>query len=307
MRTLFLSVVCLLTAGRLLAGAHPDSLRRHVVRLSTLPDPRNREHPESLEDAAAYFEQHFRRYAPITLSQRFKQGNQTFRNVLCSIGPEKAARLVLGAHYDVAGRIPGADGNASGVAVLLELARMLAPASKNLRIRIDLVAFTLAEGKAHTQARLGSRLHARYLQESKVSVIGMIALRGLGSFRSEVRTQRYPFLTQNTLRRRKGDFLALIPAPGSQRFRPVYWNLLRQYAGKFPVKQFRPALPFPVLAWSDHRSYAELGYPAVLLTNTLGYRNKYFGYDADAFQTLDYFRMSKAAELIFQTLIRYPA
>ena len=294
-------------ALRGLAGAHTDSLRRHVVKLSTLPDPRNREHPESLEDAATYIEQHFRRYAPLTLSQRFKQGEQKFRNVICSFGPEKAARLVLGAHYDVSGRIPGADDNASGVAVLLELARMLSPASKNLRIRIDLVAFTLAEGKADTQARLGSRLHARSLQESKVPVIGMIALRGLGYFSAGSRTQHYPFLTQNVLRRRKGDFLALIPAPGSQRFRPVYWNLLRQYAGKFPVKQFRPALPFPVLAWSDHRSYAELGYPALLLTNTLGYRNKYFGYDADAFQTLDYFRMSKAAELIYQTLIRYPS
>lgn len=307
MRMLPLLIVFLVSALKAVAAAKPDSLRKHVVRLSTLSEPRNREHPKALEAAAEYIEQQFRRYSPLTLSQRFRQQGQIFRNVICSFGPEKAGRLVVGAHYDVAGTVPGADANASGVAVLLELARLLAPSAKALRVRIDLVAFTLAEAGTDTQARMGSRLHARSLQESRVPVIGMIALRGLGYYSEQPGSQRYPFLTQNILKRRRADFLALLPAPGSRRFRSVYWNLLHQYAGSFPVRQFRPALPFPILSGSDHRSYAELGFPALLLTNTLSLRNKDFGTDADAFQTLDYFRMSKAADLIYQTLIRYPS
>ena len=75
--------------------------------------------------------------------QRYRVKGQQFRNITCSVGPENAERIIIGAHYDACGDQEGADDNASGIAGLLELARLLNNA--DLRYRVDFVAYTLEE------------------------------------------------------------------------------------------------------------------------------------------------------------------
>ena len=75
----------------------------------------------------------------------YEVAGRTFRNVIAEVpGTNRADELLLlGAHYDTAEGTPGADDNASGVAALLELARLLREAS--LQETLRWVAFTLEE------------------------------------------------------------------------------------------------------------------------------------------------------------------
>ncbi len=86
-------------------------------------------------------------------------GNE-YKNVIGSIGTTHSTRIIIGAHYDVFCETPGADDNASGVAGLLELARLLA--KEKLKYRIDFVAYMLEEPPFFRTKNMDSYKHAKY-------------------------------------------------------------------------------------------------------------------------------------------------
>ncbi|MDQ3101811.1 MAG: M28 family peptidase, partial [Bacteroidota bacterium] len=100
--------------------------------------------------------------------------------------------LVIGAHYDVAGEQPGADDNASAVAGLLEVARMLFRTKPELDYRIDLVAYCLEEPPYFATKEMGSYVHAKSLKDAGTDVIGMISLEMIGYFSDEPGSQNFP-------------------------------------------------------------------------------------------------------------------
>ena len=134
MKTIWLSLA-LLFAGHLgvAAAGRPASapadtarLRQHLTWLTTTPQPRNYRHPAVLDSVAAYLSQQLRAAGAHSVGEQpYAVQGQTYRNVLASFGPIDGPRLIIGAHYDVCGEQPGADDNGTGVAALLELARLL--------------------------------------------------------------------------------------------------------------------------------------------------------------------------------------
>ena len=121
----------------------PERLEKHVRMLSEQFFPRDWTHPENLDRAAKYIHDELAQAGGRMSEQEYQVDSNTYRNVIASFGPESGERIVVGAHYDAFGMLPGADDNASGVAGLIEMARLLQ--AKPLPIRIDLVAFTLEE------------------------------------------------------------------------------------------------------------------------------------------------------------------
>src|SRR5204863_2711043 len=105
---------------------------------------------------------------------------KAYRNVVASFGPESGERIVVGAHYDAYGGLPGADDNASGVAGTLELARLLGASPP--AIRVDVVAFTLEEPPAFGSPGMGSAVHAASLRRAGVRLRAMICLEMIGFF-----------------------------------------------------------------------------------------------------------------------------
>ena len=134
----------------LLSGANPSSertveparLEAHVRKLSIELTPRDERHIENLDRVAAYIKNEFSQTTATVSEQPYRIQGKTYRNVIAEFGPNSAERIVVGAHYDAAGPLPGADDNASGVAGLIELARLLA---RQPPLRVELVAFTLEE------------------------------------------------------------------------------------------------------------------------------------------------------------------
>jgi hypothetical protein len=107
------------------AGADSARLERHVRKLASEFPDRTFDNKARLEGAAGYIESELSALGAKVESQRFEAGGRAYRNLVVKLGPDTPDVLVIGAHYDVAGAQPGADDNASGVAGLIELARLL--------------------------------------------------------------------------------------------------------------------------------------------------------------------------------------
>src|SRR5699024_8060147 len=100
---------------------------------------------ESLQKAAEYIEEEFNKTELTVSRQAWNAKGNIYENVIASFHPEKKQRFIVGAHYDVYKNIPGADDNASSVAAILELGRLLSADYPTIPFGIDLVAFCLEE------------------------------------------------------------------------------------------------------------------------------------------------------------------
>ena len=132
---------------------------------------RNYHHPDMLNKSGNYIKKQFQEISPRVEEQKFFVKNDEFRKIICSFVPENGERIIIGAHYDVCKDQDGADDNASGIAGLLELARLLK--DSQLKYRIDFVAFSLEEPPFFKSENMGSYVHAKSLSENKVSVKGI--------------------------------------------------------------------------------------------------------------------------------------
>ncbi len=289
------------------AQSNSDTLRKHVVRLSTLSDARNDKHVESLNKAADYIHHYFSQQSDRVFFQKYDLNHEIYKNIIASFGPDTGSRFILGAHYDVFGEAPGADANASGVAGLLEMARLLKKTEKDLHYRIDLVAYTLGESLYSDVSVMGSYMHALSLHENNVQLFGMINFDGIGFFTDKPKSQQYPFFPYRLMYGRTGNFISVIQETGNGLWARQMRSLFKQYATKLRVINFKPAVPFKGFAAGDQENYRTFAYPAILISDTKFYRNKNYHYDIDTYETLDYFRMGKVVDMVYKSIIRYKA
>ena len=175
------------------------ALEAHVRALSEKFYPRSFDQPEKLNAAAAYVRSEFLRAGGKVDEQVFPVEEAQYRNIIARYGPETGQFLVVGAHYDsfadsIGGEdqpkgygpkthTPGADDNASGVAALLELGRLLARAPPS--IGVELVAYSVEEPPHFRTEAMGSSSHARQLRKSAREPVLMISLEMVGYFSTE--------------------------------------------------------------------------------------------------------------------------
>ncbi|MBL0057854.1 MAG: M28 family peptidase [Elusimicrobia bacterium] len=154
--------------------------------------------------------------------------------------PNNAPIWVIGAHYDTAPDTPGADDNASGVAVLLELARLLK--SRSVAAEIRLVAFSTEEPPSFGTRNMGSVHYARALKEEGVPVDAMMSLEMLGYFSDRPGSQFYPPLISRWYPE-QGNFVALV---GNVSSRGVVAKIRRKWraASTFPLETLTLPAPF---------------------------------------------------------------
>ena len=188
--------------------------------------------------------------------------------------------IVIGAHYDTAPGSPGADDNATGVAVLLELARDIA--SGPLKYPVQLVAFDMEE-----YGCLGSSHHAAKYKQQQESIRLMISLEMLGYCNHNPNSQSYPaglkYFYPNS-----GNFIALI---GTLRTVPDLINLSGKIRKSGQPCEWLPVpnrgLIVPDTRRSDHVPFWDNGYPAIMVTDTANMRNPHYHRGSDRIETLD--------------------
>jgi hypothetical protein len=224
----------------------------------------------------------------------FEVRGQTHHNWILKLCPrdatqQTAAPLVVGAHYDAVPGTPGADDNASGVAVLLELARY---ASKHPPRRpLWCVAFDMEE-----YGLLGSRAYGQTLKTQGQPIRLMLSLEMLGYCDQAPHSQRYPTPLLGAVYPNRGNFIGLI---GNL---PSLFDLIqlkRQIVGAGAPCEWLP-VPLkghliPETRLSDHAPFWDLGYRAAMVTDTSFLRNPHYHKASDRLETLDLKFLAKVA------------
>ena len=270
----------------------PAALQAHVEFLTTLDPPRSYGNPEALDRAAQYLALSFEAAGGRVDTQTFEVGGAEYSNVSCSFGPSSGARLVIGAHYDSFGDLPGADDNASGTAVLLALAHEIA--ELKLTRPVELVAYSLEEPPQYESEDMGSARHARLLVDQETEVYGMLCLEMLGYYSDEPDSQAFPVDAMSLLYGTTGDFLAVVGRTSDQSLVDAVHGLMQSDDLRV-LKVVAPA-GLEGVSYSDHRNYWAAGFDAVMITDTAFFRNPNYHQSSDTSDTLDYDRMSVAVD-----------
>jgi len=269
-------------------------LEAHVRMLSETFAPRDEGHPENLDRVAAYLRKEFERANAAAVSEQpYESRGQTYRNVIASFGPRTKDLIVVGAHYDTAGALPGADDNASGVAGLIELAYLLGKTPPSARV--ELVAFALEEPPYFRSPLMGSAVHAASLKARGFAVRAMLSLEMIGYFSDQPDSQQYPVSVLKAVYPSRGNFIAVVGKIDQGRVvRRVKQAMME--ASPLPVYSITAPRSIPGVDFSDHLNYWNEGYDALMITDTAFYRNPHYHTSTDTPDTLDYRRMASVVQ-----------
>ncbi len=277
------------------------ALREHVRVLSVAYYPRAFDHRRNLDLAADYVLTQLKGTGAQVSEQEFTVDGERYRNIVARFGPDSGPLLVIGAHYDAFGDSdfgypPGADDNASGVAGLIELARLLAQGPQ--RRPIELVAYTLEEPPHFRTEEMGSAHHASMLKQQGREVALMLSLEMIGYFSDSAGSQEYPLRGIGMLYPDRGNFIALAGRFGDFGEMRRAKALMLGATG-LPVYSFNAPALIPGVDFSDHLSYWAEGYPAIMVTDTAFFRNKAYHGSGDTWDRLDYARMAQVVQGVY--------
>lgn len=268
-----------------------DKLYQHVKTLSVDLVPRSYLDINNLNNAADYIKQQFELYGHKVVEQKFKIKDVEYRNILVHLGPENGSKVIVGAHYDAAKSFPGADDNASGVAGLIELSRLLA--NKEISKPLTLVAYAQEEPPFFATKAMGSFAHANNEYASNSDIELMISLEMIGYFSEQQNSQLYPLGILKLFYPSQGNFIAVIDRFESNKAYRVKKAMAA--SSNVPVYSINAPTFIPGVDFSDHRNFWLHGYDAVMVTDTAFYRNRHYHTDGD---TIDKLNFEKMAEVI---------
>lgn len=273
-------------AQSVLAG----ELRRDVVELAETIGERNVVKAAALRMAADYVESGLR-VAGTVSRQRYEASGQPCENLEVEVrGATSPGEIVIvGAHYDSVTGTPGANDNASGVAGLLALARSLSTSKPACTLRF--VAFVNEEPPHFRTSEMGSRVYARRCRERGENVVAMLSLETIGWFTDQPDTQKYPG-PLGLCYPSEGNFIAFVGNVGS---RSLVRRCIRTFRAKAAFPSEGAALPavLPGVGWSDHESFWENDYPAVMVTDTAPFRYAHYHRKADTVDKIDFDRCAR--------------
>ena len=280
-----------------------ENLKKHIKILSEDIGERNFIQYQNLQRAADYIKQEFTNYGYLPQEDTYYSEGKLFRNIIASskakLKPDGI--IIVCAHYDSVVGSPGADDNASGVAGLLELARLVS--RENLNKTVRFLAVPNEEPPLFMSQDMGSTRYAQRAKKNRENILGVICLESIGYYTEKKKSQSYPF-GLNLFYPDKGNFIALVSNFPSH-------TLLRTIAKEFKKKSSFPleclvgfSFLTPAISFSDHWSFWRFGYKAVMVTDTAFYRNTYYHTPADVYKTLDFSSMSRVIEGLHQALLK---
>ena len=273
-----------------------------VQYLTEQNPPRNAFNVASLNQSADYIFQEFKKMSPRVQYQAFMVEEQEYKNIICSLGPEEGERIIVGAHYDVCGDQPGADDNASGVAGLLAIARLVHELNPELKYRLDFVAFALEEPPYFKTDAMGSAVHAKSLRAANVKVKGMICLEMIGYYSEEKESQRYPVAAMKAIYPDKANFISVVGNMGQGALVKHVKNHIKA-GSQMPVESLTAPASVPGVDFSDHLNYWKYDFPAIMITNTSFYRNPNYHQPTDTIDTLDFDKMAEVVKGVYWSII----
>lgn len=255
--------------------------------------------PNHLQQAEAYLRRQFSEPGFVVTTQDFEALGGTYRNVIATAHPAsthgKPPPLILGAHFDTVAGSPGADDNASALAVLMHVARQVREMTLTRPIRF--IAFNLEE-----ENLLGSSAYGSFLRENGETIHGAIILECVGYASHQQDSQKNPPglpISIPTI----GDFLGVIGNERSQALTGFVVQAMESYLPIIPLVVPGNGEVLPDTRRSDHTSFWEHGFPAVMLTDTANFRNPHYHRPTDTIETLSLDFLASVAEGVTAAVI----
>lgn len=276
-----------------------NNLKSHVRTLIEDYAPRTAEYG-NLNITAHYIHYELAKFGDV-LYQPYWTLAGRYSNVILSLGPETKEVFVIGAHYDAESDSLDVDGNATGVATLIELARHLSESKNKLPIKVLLIAYPLSQRNSATVENMGSYNHAAFLKQQQKDVQLMISLDGVGRFNKDENSQRYPYRFMQLFYPSKGNYISLI---GRLRDFSQVRRLKASFASSssLPLYSFNAPERYSPTASHDHVNYQKQGFPAVMISDTADYRqldNK----RSNIVEQLDYEKMAMLVKGLYQVVM----
>jgi len=234
---------------------------------------------------------------------------RTYHNVVGTLpgqDPERP-RLLVGAHFDSTASTPGADDNASGIAALIECARLLPPRARAPAAGIAFAGLDLEEVQTITgKYRVGSRALARAARARGERLVGALILEMVGYCDPTPGSQLVPPFLGIAVPR-EGNFLAAVGDTRSGLLLEGFLAGARAAAPDLPLVAYRTRLRgwlLPLTRLSDNASFWDAGYPSLMLTDTAFLRNPHYHQWSDRSDTLDFEFMAKVTEATAGAIFR---
>lgn len=271
-----------------------DAIRYDLELLAGEIGERNIQQYTNLCAAADFIQLSFEQAGYEVKRQSYEDAGRTCYNIEVEIsGNVKANEIVIvGAHYDTVFDCPGANDNASGVAALLALARAFS--GKEISRSLRFVAFVNEEPPFFQSGMMGSMVYAKRCRERCEKIVAMLSLETIGYYSEQPNSQHYPFPV-GFFYPSTGNFIAFVGNISSR-------GLVRKV-----VESFRYQVQFPSeggawpgiitgVGWSDHWSFWQVGYPAIMITDTALFRYPYYHSAQDTPDRIRYDHLTRVVD-----------
>lgn len=264
-----------------------NQLYTHVAMLSNEIGPRNPQHYDALIQAADYITEQMGWQNSNLKIQNYSYNEKKFKNLIYEkSGLDKPGEIIIvGAHYDTVLDSPGADDNASGIAGLLTLIRMLHQYDNQRTLRF--VAFTLEEPPFFGTEQMGSYVYARSCREQDENIVAMITFEMLGFYTEKRGSQKYPFPDMRDQSADRGNFITVVGNDQSRQLGVNFAQKIKETA-LVRTESIIPSSGAYGIDLSDHSSFWKFDYPAIMLTDTAFYRNPHYHENSDKIDTLNF-------------------
>ena len=275
------------TDGRRLA----EDLRKHVTGVAS--EEHNVSRPDALERSARYIETALHGLGYAVTRDEFDAKGVKVRNLEVSRGSGKRV-VVVGAHYDSAQGAVGANDNGSGVAALIELARVLKTVEPAEGLEVQLVFYVNEELPWFSTDAMGSYVHAKRLAHDGKDVVAMLSLETIGWYSENYDSQRYPF-PFSLFYPSKGNFVGFVANLASRGLMHRVVATFRRTVA-FPSEGVAAPESIPGIGWSDQWAYWQFGWPALMVTDTAPFRYPHYHTLRDTPDKIGYERLARVVK-----------
>jgi hypothetical protein len=283
-------------------------LKNHLKALTVAIGERSVRIPANLKKTAGYIRDFYERIGVEARLEPYDYDGLEVANVVAEVRfrPNPVNRILIGAHYDSVAGTVGADDNASAVAVQLEIARqvMALKRNKDLDLAVVFVSFALEEPPAYGTRFMGSRVYAEQARRRGERIDAMLCLEMVGYTCREPGCQSYPFPLMFFGYPKEGNFIGIV---GNFDSRGLTRSLYESFRKNPNLPAIKLTVPFngwimPAVRLSDHASFWNEGFQAVMITDSAFYRNPHYHLPTDRMDTLDFRFMAELVESLMTFL-----
>jgi Zn-dependent M28 family amino/carboxypeptidase len=269
-------------------------LSAHVKYLSETVGEKNLLRAGSLQAATDYLRNNLQQEGYVVSEHAYQVSGQKVSNLEVTLTGSNSGggEVVVGAHYDSVCGAPGANDNASGVSAVLELARQFQGSKLNKTVRF--VFFVNEEPPYFQTNSMGSLVYAQQLRRDRVPVSAMISLETIGYYSDKKGSQKYPPVL-NLFYPDRGDFVDFV---GNSESRELVRRTIRRFreSTNFPSEGIAAPTDWPGIGWSDHWSFWQEGYPAIMVTDTAPFRYPYYHTPRDTSNWVNCEKMARVVD-----------